>query len=752
MRPSWKLNKPAYFGDFNLGEEEIHVLVQLPDSASPPSVAVAEPIGPEVDLRSCERLLAFLEGDMTDKEAIVSRPHVLAQESLEFRLVGRKEAIDTASECFKNIIAHANSTATDRVKVAIPVCSGISGLGKTRMLEESGTILEQMKLDPKHVVRVIVPYFNGFSPQPVERSMPIEASFSWRLLYRFFLDMNCKLGFDEWFESRLPRNGAQLRLKRAVEVIERKLREKLREPASLYLFLGVDEYQKIDKIGARRKDSTTSLLRELVEAIGALLCLKSSSLVLLPMFAGTDLGVIESSSIANSSYYVTERLPMYLLSMDQVFSIVESNASYAWLLSYARICRHLFILGGVPRWVVEYLSAVKKACVPGEPVSLDNIDKCFVAVWTKYVEYYLKSLETPQLVRLAAFAVSGQTVNPLGTFDGDLKWSRLRDSSLCLLIPRKSSTSGKYDVRVPYALLENIGSRREEMVTEAERNFASALNDMRDEVDSTMFKLQPWQSWEIFGACFYAVRINALLVLGHSPVKLGDLLPGTLMSDETRAISVKLVPSRVIRCAGAFGASTPPLIPRKGNQLETIDWTSGGYIVVNDDGGAGVDIFFALEDATTGNTIVFVDQRKRQLSKFQPSHAKDYLGKLSVCPDFLVASGARLVRGIMNSVASSNLAKYEVPHNCFILSRRESEQFHGTMVYHPACSPFICINSACKTALKIVLNGNAREVDEIIDEIMRKRPNGGCTSEELQAFTKAKRFKVTVDDMVEFSS
>ncbi|KAJ0401308.1 hypothetical protein ATCC90586_000815 [Pythium insidiosum] len=32
MRPSWKLNKPEYFGDFQLGEEEIHVLV-IPSTA-----------------------------------------------------------------------------------------------------------------------------------------------------------------------------------------------------------------------------------------------------------------------------------------------------------------------------------------------------------------------------------------------------------------------------------------------------------------------------------------------------------------------------------------------------------------------------------------------------------------------------------------------------------------------------------------------------------------------------------------------
>ncbi|RLN73192.1 hypothetical protein BBO99_00009522 [Phytophthora kernoviae] len=413
------------------------------------------------------------------------------------------------------------------------------------MLEEGGTILEEMKVDLKHVVRVIVPFFNGFSPQPVERSMPIVASFSWRLLYRFFLDKNCDLEFTEWFAVRLPRNGGQLMLASAVKVIERKLREKLQEPAAtLYLFLGVDEYQKIEGVRAPQTGSKTSVLRELVETVTILLCTQSSSMIVLPMFAGTDLGVIEPGSIANSSYYVTERLPMNLLSMDQVFSIVESDASYAGLLNHAQICRHLFILGGVPRWTVEYLTAVNLTCVQEKPVSLDSINNCFETIWGKYVESYLNALESQKLVRLAAFAVSGRRVRGYDMFDGSLKWSRLRDSSLCLLIPFEY---GACDVRVPYALLHSVGLSCDEKTTEADRDFAGALKDMREEVDSAMFKVQPWQSWEMFGACFYAVRINALLVLGHSTVTLGDLLPGTLMSAKTRAISVKLVPSRAER-------------------------------------------------------------------------------------------------------------------------------------------------------------------------------------------------------------
>jgi hypothetical protein len=61
-----------------------------------------------------------------------------------------------------------------------------------------------------------------------------------------------------------------------------------------------------------------------------------------------------------------------------------------------------------------------------------------------------------------------------------------------------------------------------------------------------------------------------------------------------------------------------------------------GCIVVNGDGGVGVDIFFALEDATApGRLVVFVDQRKRRFGKFQPSQARAYLHEMARFPVFL---------------------------------------------------------------------------------------------------------------------
>ncbi|KAG1705589.1 hypothetical protein DVH05_003276 [Phytophthora capsici] len=768
MDPTLLVRNPKHFGSgFKPDEGQVHVLVVVPkwvvagskaetigQNVESTSVWYAEPVGPEVELSSCDALLAFLESEMISKDALVSRPHILEAESLEFRLSGREEAITTVMGCFSDIIKFSGTGGTDRTKRVIPVCSGISGLGKTRMLEESDTIFRKMGLDPTRVASVIVQYFNGYSFNQVEQSMLIEASFSWRLLHRFFLDGNCDLGFCHWFEKRLPRNGKKLTLSDAIQVIERKLRQGMQDQDVMYLFLGIDEYQKIEQLTPPRKDPKTSLLHELVAAIGDFVSSKTSNLVLLPLFAGTNLGVIASGPITNSSYYVTKRIPMTLLTMDQVFSIVESNASYDGYLEHAQFRRNLFYLGGVPRWVVDYITAVKKdTCNQEQPLTLKKIQTCYVNIWNTYVDNYLSSLETSQLVRLAAFAVSGQTVYPHETFGNDMKWSRLRDTSLCLLVPRKTSTA--WDVHIPYSLLHIIGNRAEEMAIGAERDFATALMDMGNMVDREMFDLQPWQSWEVFGACFYAVRINALLVLGHSTVTLGKLLPGTLMTRETQSISVKLVPSRVFRCGEAFGSSTPRLISHRDNQLVKNDWTSTGCIAVNGDGEAGVDIFFALKDAVSDKVVVFVDQRKRQFGMLQPYQVKVYLEKLTVCPEFLVEEGARLVRGVMNCVSTSNFTTFDVPQDCFLLCRDETEQIHGTLAYHPACTPMISINSACKTAIKGLFKGSEKEVEKTANTVLGKRKNSGGyrNSDELRADIQAKRLKVEFNEQyADFSS
>lgn len=190
--------------------------------------------------------------------------------------------------------------------------------------------------------------------------MPIEASFSWQLLYRFFLENNCSRSFCEWFRWRLPPTGGQLTLPTAFEVIKRKLRRGSQDQASpLYLFLGVDEYQKIDQIEASRTNFEISLLHELVGAVGDFLCSQPSTrLIVLPMFAGTDWSITQASKIYSA--VVTKQLPTPLLSIDQMFGVLRSDPSFADMLGYAVVCRYLLTLGGIPRWGFDYLTSLKK--------------------------------------------------------------------------------------------------------------------------------------------------------------------------------------------------------------------------------------------------------------------------------------------------------------------------------------------------------------------------------------------------------
>ncbi|POM67140.1 Crinkler (CRN) family protein [Phytophthora palmivora] len=342
----------------------------------------------------------------------------------------------------------------------------------------------------------------------------------------------------------------------------------------------------------------------------------------------------------------------------------------------------------------------------------------FSKIWETYVSRYLGVLDISTRVRLAAFAVSGQLVDSKDTFDGDIKWAQLRDSSLCLLTVRHKN---ECDIQVSYPLLHSI--RSSPKMPPEERHFADSLNDLHQYVDKTTFSTQAWYSWEIFGACFYAVRINALLLLVFETVTLKELLPGAVMDEKTQAISVKLVPMRVFWTADTFDASTTTDISAKSSVIVKIDWTSPGRFVVNGENGKEIEYW--------------QDSAKQCRESCQ----------------FLKDRGARLIRGIMNSVGKSNLAEFDVPPDCYIMSRADTREFHGTLSYHPACSPIIPINWAGVTALRTVLEGKPSEVKEVIKLIFEKKRSGGYRdNEERSGDIQSKGCKVQVDAFAQFSS
>jgi hypothetical protein len=697
-----------------------------------------------VNFNSVDEVLKFIEEEMVDKMLLNSRARVLENESMQLELVGREETIQSAIECFHFIM---QGSASDRTRRPIPVCSGLSGLGKTRMLEEGDHILTRCGITEKKLC-VIVPYYNGHEPQPVEQNMHIEASFSWRLLHRVFIEGNGK-ELAEWFRSCIPSNAAQLTLDLALQIIYRKLVNLgLIENALFYLFLGIDEYQKIHKVNCLRKDPEISILRELMQSIGNYISVsRKSGLVLLPMFAGTDWDVISGSSIANSSYFLTKRLPMKLLSKEEIKLAIRKHPKFSCLLKYSAVHRHLFYLGGVPRWIVDYLLELQRRVdLTKDPfIPLEKLNETYSAIWSLYISSYFTELDSIDLIKLAAYSLSSELVHPDDMFNGNgIRWSRMRDSSLCMLVEH---IEGMCRVLVPYTLFIRVSQIPicEKMKT-GERRLIESLYSLHRHVDEVAYDLQPWQLWEKFGAYFYALRINSLIVIGRNEVYLSQLLHGAIMTDDILELKVQLIPTKVFSSFDILQEETPRFISCKGNVNEKMDWSTGECIVVNGDSGPGVDIFFALRSYDSSRVIFFLDQRKRIHGSFTLAQALKDLEAARIIPCVLGSSNIINIQGVLNCLPDAGFTKERLPDFSFIVTRKELPFFYGSLAIHPACSPLLHVNVANKSALEYIFTG--KDSKKLVDVVLQKRkdPEGGFESiESLDQFVKSQKLDVHID-------
>ncbi len=130
------------------------------------------------------------------------------------------------------------------------------------MLEEWERIFDLAEI-PQPRLGALVLYYNGHMPQPVETLMTIEASFSWRLLHRFFIEGN-GVGFADFLDNCLPGNAGMLCLRRTLEIIRSHLISQgvLVESECLHMFLGIDEYQLIKDVKGVQQTEDGGLLQD----------------------------------------------------------------------------------------------------------------------------------------------------------------------------------------------------------------------------------------------------------------------------------------------------------------------------------------------------------------------------------------------------------------------------------------------------------------------------------------------------------
>jgi hypothetical protein len=577
------------------------------------------------------------------------------------------------------------------------------------MLEEWKRIFDLAQI-PKTRLGALVLYYNGHKPQPIESLMTIEASFSWRLLHRLFIEGNGPV-FADWMNFMLPNNAKNLLLRTALKVIRSHLitRVDLAESECLHMFLGIDEYQSIEDVNGVQQSKVGGLLQDLLNSLGDILSAPVHGIRLYPMFAGTDFSVM---SIANSSKTETIRVPMTLLSASEIEEAVGALSMGSVLLGYSPVRRHLLYFGGVARWAMQYIEKLfermEESKGGNEVPSVDFIESSFLQIRDTYVRKWNESILNQMLldhidfVRLAAFSVSGRNVGIGEQFKHQVSWARLRDSSVCVI-----DYSGA--VSVPYAVFHLIADwNASEFNDIALQAFVLTLRSLIKKVDSLVYDKAPWQLWEVFGAHFHALRINALIILGFTQVVLLDLFSGALVNGCGQYVRLK--PMYVIETEDKFSENLGDYVGMKGHYDEKRNWRQDGWVVLNWESGKGVDIFYCLDKSSEDGQIVITDQRKR---------VSGALGVSKIC---LLVEKARIMSSIVclfSCFTSSRFGHEDIPKDCCVVSYSQTRAYHGAMWVHPAASPCVNLNLASVSYLKMVFKG--KDCDEFCQEILKER-------------------------------
>lgn len=542
----------------------------------------------------------------------------------------------------------------------------------------------------------------------------------------------------------MPRNASELTLTTALKTIALFLREKPDCDNPLILFLGVDEYQKIDPKKSSDDDGSgksPSRLNTLLEVLADTMLNAIPGLVILPLFAGTDL---KSTSPANSSSFGTKRIPVKLLTHEEIERAVGSSAS-ARALALNPCRRHLFFLGGVPRYPLAYINCVNDLWISESLPEVSELDSAYDSTVDQFSLGDWGDLSVTQLLFLTAYSVVGQPISlkkGLLPWEEKPRWSRLRDSSVCLIDEKKR-------VSIPYCVMRSCGelldfkieNRLTPMQKRAAEKFIETLHDLAESVDNLMYDNPPWMLWEKFGAYFHALRINALVLIGKTTALFSDIVLGALISGCKER--VRLRPVSVVKSHDPYGSGISKTLPLSGYPQKTFNWVDeeDGYIVLNAENGAGVDIFFALKREDNPGYVVCVDQRKRVAGSLGPKAATTLLEKANILPVSL--RDAVLVRGLCSLFPQFSQKSSELPNDCFVLSYSTTSDYHQSLGPHPAASPCVNINFDNKTTVKMVTN--------IPDEVVARRSTKLFQDiEELREFVEGKGGKLKDEERILF--
>ncbi|OAJ38743.1 hypothetical protein BDEG_22648 [Batrachochytrium dendrobatidis JEL423] len=190
-------------------------------------------------------LLEWLSGsnnsstvDLPDKQ-ILSQQQTNPNQKVVFPLAGREKSLQHIASCF--MATHRHRSNIDRNSRHIPVCTGIPGLGKTRLMTEcSTTVLDMTKIQGKRLSAIVSFGNDGSAYGEIDKLLGIKCSFAWRLLHSLF---KAQYKLDVWMREKSPKNRSELTMTLVLSTIELYWSRETQD--DILLFVGVDEYQKL---------------------------------------------------------------------------------------------------------------------------------------------------------------------------------------------------------------------------------------------------------------------------------------------------------------------------------------------------------------------------------------------------------------------------------------------------------------------------------------------------------------------------
>ena len=301
--------------DVSIGSGNNPILINLPE--------VSTDIAPEkvsVEFRSqVNKLINFvMDADSTDFDIGNTSKYnrhfsVYDAKKALIPLVGRKEQL---SSIFSSWNACKTSYSEiyrppDRTQYPVPVCFGLPGVGKSRMLDEWESVFDEMKIDKDARVGIVTSYGNGTGPVDIERDMSVATSLSYRLLYEYFFRQSPSIDYNNFMKYMWKKYG-ETGLELSINAIIRHRRTQIDEEhrdKPISVFIGIDEFQMI-----KNSDNITCDIEKLIQSY-ITASTHASKIDVYMMWAGTEWSKLP---VAGSGFYgVAKKIGLSVLEMNE---------------------------------------------------------------------------------------------------------------------------------------------------------------------------------------------------------------------------------------------------------------------------------------------------------------------------------------------------------------------------------------------------------------------------------------------------